>query len=153
MEGLGIAPLNAVSRAVQRPILGGGRAVLGPPSSTLHQGGEGVPQLHLALSAWPQEDLKVQNKINSLNPSNFLQTSSAGGRPMFCGLQWASVSVPRCLRFDDYIPKTRLWCFSVPTNNICKTSHRGPKSSPMASVELLLILELLVWVPAPKCSR
>ena len=86
-------------------------------------------QLHSALgrgrsvpaapvpSVWPQEALKVQNKINSLNPSNFLQSRPAGSRPMFCGLQWAFASVPRCLCFDDYIPKTCLWCFSVPTDD------------------------------------
>lgn len=47
--------------------------------------------------AWPQEALEVQNKINSFNPSNFPQSRSAGSRPVFCGLQWASVSVPECL--------------------------------------------------------
>lgn len=104
-------------------------------------------------SLWPQEALEVQNKINSLNPSNFLHSRSAGGRPTFCGLQRAFASGRRCLCFDDYIPETCLWCFSVPTNNIWKTSHRGPKLSPMASAELLLVLKLLVWIPAPRHSR
>lgn len=47
--------------------------------------------------ACPREALEVQNKINSFNPSNFPQSRSAGSRPVFCGLQWASVSVPGCL--------------------------------------------------------
>lgn len=69
-------------------------------------------------SAWPQGALEVRLSINSLNPSNFPQRRSAGGRPVFCGLHWAFINVPRCLRLDDYIPKTCLWCFDVPTNSI-----------------------------------
>lgn len=71
-----------------------------------------------SLFAWPREALEVQSKINSLNPSDFLQSRSAGGRPMFCGSQRAFAIVPRCLCCDDCIPKTCLWCFSVPTNEI-----------------------------------
>lgn len=105
-------------------------------------------------SAWPQGALEVQLSINSLNPSNFPQCRSAGSRPVFCGLHWPFINIPRCLHLDDYIPKTCLWCFDVPTNSIWKASHWGPRSSLMALVELLQILELLLpWVPAARHSR
>lgn len=147
-SGLGIVPLNNLSRAI--PAL---ESHTWPSWLHLVPGKGGSAPAASIPSVWPQEALEVEHKRNSPNPGNLLCSRWACGRPAFCGLHGAFASVSRCLCFDDSIPKMCLWHFSVSTNNMWKIPHRGPKSYGVACDPRALCLDTstqalqVIWLP------